>query len=514
MPTWLRSPVVLLAACILLPPLGLVLLWMRPAGILKKLLGTGTVGVIVLAELVFVFGMRFERKGDGLTPILSFEEKEKHYEEIERNRSAQTDHVKNPADEKVSAMAPPVSAKPDAPASTEASPAAMVTVIPAVWTSFRGPDLDGVYRQGEILTKWPEKGLPLVWKQPIGLGYSSFVAGEGRAYTIEQRREKEVVAAYDIQTGKEVWTHSYGAFFQESMGGDGPRATPAYHGGYVFSLGATGRLCVLNAKTGAVRWAKNILDENQASNLPWGMSASPLIVDDKVVVQPGGNHGKSVVAYNKHTGEAIWKSLDDTQAYTSPMLVNLAGRRQILTVTKTRVVGLDPESGRLLWDYPWETEYGVNSAQPIVVDPHRFLISAGYGHGTALVELTGSGDSLQARKVWESKRMKNRFNSSVVYKGYMYGLDEGILSCLRVSDGAQMWKGGRYGYGQLLLASGHLVVLSEEGDLVLIKANPERLVEVAKFSAIEGKTWNVPAIENGLLLVRNGNQMACFRIGA
>ncbi|MCC6367552.1 MAG: PQQ-like beta-propeller repeat protein [Bryobacterales bacterium] len=514
MPTWLRSPVVLLAACILLPPLGLVLLWMRPVAILKKLLGTGAIGVIVLAELVFVFGMRMERKGDGLTPMLSFEGKEKHFEELERNRSAQTGQVKEPANEKASAIASPVAAKPEAPASADASPATMVTAVPAVWTSFRGPDLDGVYRQGEILTKWPEKGLPLVWKQPIGLGYSSFVAGEGRAYTIEQRRDKEVVAAYDLQTGKELWTHAYAAFFQESMGGDGPRATPTYHGGYVFSLGATGQLCVLNAKTGEVRWARNILDENQASNLPWGMSASPLIVDDKVVVQPGGNHGNSVAAYNKHTGEAIWKSLDDTQAYTSPMLVTLAGRRQILTVTKTRVVGLDPESGRLLWDYPWETEYGVNSAQPIVVDPHRFLISAGYGHGTALVEVTDSGDSLRAKKVWESKRMKNRFNSSVVYKGYMYGLDEGILSCLRVSDGAQMWKGGRYGYGQLLLASGHLVVLSEEGDLVLVEANPEKLVEVAKFPAIEGKTWNVPAIENGLLLVRNGNQMACFRIGA
>jgi outer membrane protein assembly factor BamB len=193
--------------------------------------------------------------------------------------------------------------------------------------------------------------------------------------------------------------------------------------------------------------------------------------------------------------------------------VTLGGRRQILTVTAKRAVGLTPEDGKLLWEYPWVTQYDVNSAQPILLDQNRLIVSSGYGHGAALIELkTGSG-ALTASKVWENTRMKNRFNSSVLHDGYLYGLDENILACVRASDGQQMWKGGRYGYGQLLLASGHLVLITEEGELVLLKATPDKQTEVAKFAAIDGKTWNVPAIENGLLLVRNGAELGCFRIG-
>src|SRR5215470_14599353 len=276
--------------------------------------------------------------------------------------------------------------------------------------------------------------------------------------------------------------------------------------------GRSGRFFLLDAKSGKLYWSKNILKDNGAENLQWGMAASPLIADDKVVVLPGGPSGKSVVAYNKLSGAPVWRSLGDKQAYVSPMLVTLAGKRQIVVVTANRIVGLGPDDGALLWQTGWDTQMGINISQPIIVDANHFFISSGYGKGAALVEVSNNGGTMSARKAWENASMKNKFNSSVLSDGYVYGLDEGILSCVDVKTGERKWKGGRYGYGQVILASGHLIVTSDTGELALVKATPDQYVEVVKFQALEGKTWNYPAIANGHLLVRNQTEMACFDI--
>jgi outer membrane protein assembly factor BamB len=216
------------------------------------------------------------------------------------------------------------------------------------------------------------------------------------------------------------------------------------------------------------------------------------------------------VAYNKMNGAPVWRSLDDRQAYVSPMLVTLNGRRQILVVSSTRAVGLVPENGQLIWSFTWDTDMGINASQPIIVGANRFFISSGYGKGAALVEVNGAN----ARAVWENINMKNKFNSSVLHQGHVYGLDEGILTCVDVNTGERKWKGGRYGYGQLLLAGGNLIVITETGELALVKAAPDQFSELARFQAIEGKTWNYPAIAGGRLLVRNANQMAAYNIAA
>lgn len=435
---------------------------------------------------------------------------EAHYTELERHRAQQRETLgQQPASDAAPAPADPnANVAANSPAA-DALPGASAKTGRTYWTDFRGPARDGRYEEMTINTAWPAEGLRALWKQPVGGGYASFVVAEGVAFTIEQRRAKEVVAAYNIETGRELWIHSYDAEFRESNG-DGPRATPTWHEGRVYSLGAMGDLRVLDGKTGNLVWSKNILSDNGASNLAWGMSASPLVVDDKVIVIAGGPSNKSVVAYNRQTGARVWGSLGDAASYTSPMLVTLAGRRQILAVTGSRVVGLAVEDGALLWEVGWTTSYGVNSAQPIVVDANRFIISAGYGHGAAMIGVARSGNGLSAQKVWENSFMKNKFNSSVLHNGNLYGLDEGILACIDASTGERKWKGGRYGYGQLVLASGHLVLISEDGDLVLVKATPDKHEEVARFQALDGKTWNHPAIANGRLLVRNQTQMACF----
>ena len=459
---------------------------------------------VVAAGLLVVYlmrfhGLRMERDGSGIWPMLSFYKEDRHMAAIAANRAAV-----RPAADAPSPVQPATEARPDA--RTEATPAARPW-----WTDFRGPRRDGHYDEMPIFTKWPSGGPRRLWRKPVGGGYASFVFAGGKAFTLEQRRNQEVVAAYDLATGREVWSHAWDGHFQESMGGDGPRATPTWNDGRLYALGAEGEFRCLDAQTGRRIWSKNILTENGAQNLQWGMAASPLVVDDLVIVLPGGPAGKSVVAYNKMTGESVWHALDDRQAYTAPVLVTLAGQSQILVVTGSRAVGLT-RGGKLLWEYPWATSYGINSAQPVMVGPDRFILSAGYGHGAALVRVSKTGDTFTASTVWENTRMKNKFTSSVLHEGHIYGLDEAILACLNAETGELKWKGGRYGYGQLVLASGHLIVSTEDGDVALVRATPERHDEVARFSALDGKTWNHPAISGGILLVRNTTEMSAFQI--
>ncbi len=520
---WLYSSKTLVLASILCPPLGLVLVWMRPSMRLsRRILNSVYISALAFFYLYQFAGLRVERDGSGMLPMLSFQKGgDAHYLELERNRARQAElPLSQPIAEDATPTAPAsapepaksVSTPPVQPSNPEVAPRPTPKPASAYWTDFRGPKRDGVYDEMDILTIWPAQGLPQLWKQPIGGGYASFVAAGGRAFTIEQRRSQEVVAAYDLETGRELWTNSWDADFRESMGGNGPRASPTWHEGRLYALGALGELRCLDARSGKPIWNRNILSDAQAENPQWGMSAAPLVVDDKVIVLPGGRPGKSVVAYNKDTGAPVWQALDDKQAYTSPALVTLAGQRQILMVSAQRVAGLAPEDGKLLWEFPWVTSYDVNSAQPLVIGENRVFVSAGYGHGAALVEVSRSADGFTARLLWQNVNMKNKFNSSVYYQGHIYGLDEAILSCLDAETGARKWKGGRYGYGQLLLASGHLIVLTESGEVVLVKATPESHVEVSRFSAIEGKTWNNPALANGRLLVRNTTEMACFKI--
>lgn len=507
---WYHSWIAIIIASILLPPVGLILLWTRSDTETGKKM-FGSVGIVALSAayvfLLFGGGLLLDR----LDP-----RSDAHYDELERQRAQQRETAGGApgasptADPKAETTVPTANA--NTTESKTAPVAAPVKSARSYWTNFRGPARDGRYDETPIRTNWPAEGLPLLWKQPIGGGYASFVVAEGIAFTIEQRRRQEVVAAYDLETGRELWTQGSDAEFKESMGGDGPRATPTWEAGRLYALGAQGDLRCFEAKTGKLNWSKNILKDNGADNLQWGMSGAPLIVDDKVIVLPGGRAGKSVVAYNKLTGAQVWKSLNDTQAYVSPMLVTLAGKRQIVVVSATRIVGLAVEDGSLLWESGWNTDMGINVSQPIVIDANRFFISSGYGKGAALVEVTGSGNELTAKKVWENTSMKNKFNSSVVFEGNIYGLDEGILTCIDVKTGERRWKGGRYGYGQVILASGHLIVITDTGELVLVKATPDKHTELAKFSAIEGKTWNYPAIADGRLLVRNQTQMACFDI--
>ena len=495
----LRSRLALWLSVFLFPPLGLVLLWMRGGlGTVRRIAGTLGILVIAVLELFLVYGMRVVWNGTLQPMTINFDTRARQYSRLEASRARQLAEAPAPAHA-------PVAAPAVRPA-TQLQPA-------NYWTDFRGPNRAGIYDQAEINTEWPASGLPRLWKQPVGGGYASFTVGERRAYTIEQRRNQEAVTAYDPQTGRELWAFTYPALFDEVLGGPGPRATPVYRDGLVYALGANGDLHCLNATNGALRWSKNILTDNGAKNIHWAMSGSPLVVDDKVIVTPGGSDGRSLVAYNRLTGEPVWHSLNDRAAYTSPIVAALGGERQIVWISAERALGASLQDGKLLWEFPFPAQMDMNCSQPVVVDDTHVLLSSAEGPGAALLEITKTGDAFVAHPLWQNNRLKNKFSSSVLYQGYVYGFDEAILACLDAKTGELKWKGGRYGYGQLLLAGGYLVITTEDGDIVLVRATPESHQELARFSAVQGRTWNIPAIDNGLLLVRNTSEMACFRLG-
>ena len=453
---------------------------------LKKIVKTAALLLLIVAvigALLFALGLRLVLDGGGGVSLGFVKSASKQAEDVAKHREAQRAQ----------------------------SGAAPLTDSATYWTSFRGPERDGHYRQQPVRTDWPSGGLKPLWKQPIGAGYASFVIAAGRAFTIEQRGPQEVASAYDLLTGRELWTNSWPALFSEMMGGDGPRATPTWHDGRVYVLGGKGEFRAIDAAKGTTIWRTNILEDAAATNIQWGMSAAPLIVDNAVVVLPGGANDQSVVAYDLTTGKRAWSALDDRASYSSPMLVTLDGVRQILTFTASRLVGLSADRGELLWEFPWKTQYDVNASQPLIAGPTRVFLSTGYGTGAAMIEVTrGSDQPFTAREVWRTNRMKNQFTSSVLHDGYIYGLDESILACLNASDGNLMWKGGRYGYGQVMLASGHLVVLTEQGELALVRPHPGGHQELTRFPVLDGKTWNHPAMSDGYLLIRNINEMAAF----
>lgn len=487
----LKQELALRFATLIAPPAGLVLLWRTSRSRARKVLGTAGIllycplyALVWLWLMVLYGGLKTEWRG-GYVPRFTYHPTEPDYFKLDADRRAKA----------------------------KAKVAAIPSASPAYWTGFRGPGRDGRYDEMPIHTNWDRQLPKLLWKQPCGGGYASFAAGEGLVFTIEQRREEEVAVAYDPQTGWEAWTHRWKAHFDEPIGGDGPRATPSYQSGSVYFLGAEGHLRCLAARDGREIWSRNIVLEARTSVPTYGISSSPLLSGNNVIVTAGGAGGRSIIALDQQTGEIRWTSQNDEAAYSSPILVTLDGKPQIVVAAPTRVFGITPDNDSLLWEHPWSIPYGNrNVAQPVVLGPDRIFISGGYGAGNEALEITSKESKLAARILWKNQLLKNKFTSSVLWEGHLYGLDEDILVCLDAQSGTRRWKEGRYGYGQVLLASGHLIILAGNGDLALVQANPQTFRQVARFPALQGKTWNHPAIESGRLLVRNSAEMACFEL--
>lgn len=377
---------------------------------------------------------------------------------------------------------------------------------------FLGPDRSGVIASVPLRREWRETLPEKVWRQPVGLGWSAFAVSGRHAVTQEQRGEDELVVCYELETGRGLWAHTNRARFSESLGGDGPRATPTIHQGRVYAMGATGKLDCLEEDTGRPVWSRDVLAENRLSNLTWGKSCSPMISGDLVVVTGGNEREKTLLAYDRRTGKPAWQAGRDRASYCSPVLADLCGQEQILMVNAHSVTGHDPADGRILWEYPWPADYA-KATQPLVVATNEVFIAAGYGVGCALLKISGStAGGWSVTELWKTRNLKPKFTNLVRRGRYVYGLDDGVLACVSLEQGKREWKDGRYGHGQILLMDDLLLVQAESGDFALVELGPDAPRERARFSALKGKTWNNPALAGNLLLVRNDRDAACYRL--
>jgi outer membrane protein assembly factor BamB len=380
------------------------------------------------------------------------------------------------------------------------------------WPGFRGPARDSIIRGVQIETDWSKSPPLQLWRRLIGPGWSSFAVQGDLLYTQEQRGDHEIVAAYNLTTGAPVWRHRDAARFYESNGGPGPRGTPTLNNGRVYTLGATGIVNVLDASTGSVVWSRNAVTDTGVTIPGWGIASSPLVVNDLVVVATSGR----LAAYDAATGKPRWFRATGGGGYSSPHLTTIDGVTQILLLSGGGVTGVAPADGAVLWEHPlWQP--GVGIVQPSTVDGD-ILIAAGDsmgGIGMRRLAIAHGPGGWTAGERWTSRGLKPYFNDFVVHKGHAFGFDGSILSCIDVKDGARKWKGGRYGSGQLVLLADQdlLLVISEEGELALVKATPDQFTEVTpRLPVLEGKTWNHPVLIGDLLLVRNGQEMAAFRL--
>jgi outer membrane protein assembly factor BamB len=400
-------------------------------------------------------------------------------------------------------------AKPGEPAAPAAAAIAPATRVE--WSGFRGPNRDSIVRGVRIETDWTKSPPVKLWQRPVGPGWSSFAVHGDVFFTQEQRGGDEIVGCYRVNTGEPVWRHKDPVRFYESNGGAGPRATPTIHDGRVYAFGATGILNALDERTGRVIWSRDVAKETEKEIPMWGFTSSPLVFDDVVIVAASGR----MAGYEVATGKTRWLGPDGGGSYGSPHLATIDGVPQILLLSSTGTTSLAPASGAILWKHEWSE--GTSIVQPALTAEGDVLvntITAMGGVGLRRLTIVHEAGGWSAKERWTSPGLKPYFNDFVVHKGHAYGFDGTILASINLEDGKRMWKGGRYGAGQLVLLPEQdlLLVLSEEGDLALVSATPDKFAEVAKFKAIEGKTWNHPVLIGDVLLVRNGEEMAAFRL--
>lgn len=381
------------------------------------------------------------------------------------------------------------------------------------WPGFRGPATDGTQHGIAFSDDWQSHPPKELWRIPVGPAWSSFAVADRYLVTQEQRGDDEAVVCYDGDTGTQVWEHTIPARFFEALGGLGPRATPTIADGAVYSLGAEGWLLKLDAVDGTLLWKVDLRKEANREPPMWGFAASPCVHDGLVIIYAGGNGDKGVLAFKAADGTPAWSAPCGIQSYGTVQIVNLLGRSMLALLSEQGAHFWEPNSGAELLRYEWPHP-GYRALQPKIIDRDLLLIPTGMGTGTRLVRVSETDGTLVGEAVWTSKELKSDFNDCVLHKGCAYGFDNTIFTCIDLENGKRRWKGGRYEKGQALLLadSGLIVVLCERGELVLLRANPDRLEELAKLPALTGKSWNHPVVVGNRLYLRNAEEAVCYEL--
>jgi len=393
----------------------------------------------------------------------------------------------------------------------------MLTVFVAVqvvaqstdWPQWRGPNRDGISKETGLLKSWPANGPALLWKaKGAGNGYSSFAVANGKLYTMGLRGDREFVVAFDVATGKELWATQHGGAYRNDRG-DGPRGTPTVDGGRLYALGGNGDLSSLDARTGKIFWSKNVLKEFGGSNTRWGISESPLVIGDRVLVNAGGPNA-SIVALKTSDGSVIWKSQSDEAGYSSAIPLNVNGSTQVVFFTGARALGLDLKDGKLLWDYARPSNDVANVATPIA-RANRIFVSSDYGTGGGVIEIKADN---KAQEIYFTKEMRNHHSSSVLVGDYLYGFSSAILTAMKFDTGEIAWRNRSVGKGSLVYADGHLYCFSENGVVGLVEASPAGYKEVGRFRIPQDSlpTWTHPVVSGGRLFLRDQDTIYAFDV--
>ncbi len=382
----------------------------------------------------------------------------------------------------------------------------------ADWPGFRGPERDAVITGLTLSEDWETRPPRVLWRVPVGPGWSSFAVAGRHLFTQEQRGELEAVVAYDADSGEQIWAHEYPSRFFEAMAGAGPRATPTLVDGMMFTLGGEGILLRLDPTTGDVVWQADLREDAGREPPTWGFSSSPLVVGGVVIVHAGGEGDTGLLAYGIDDGRVRWGAPAGGHSYSSPQLSRIAGEERVALVSDSGLSLIDPADGSVAWHHDWQhSSYRV--LQPLVVGDSTLLMSSDFS-GTRRLDIRLAGGSLAAEERWTSQAMKSGFNDYVAHDGFLYGFDPNILACVNLETGERAWKGGRYGNGQVLLLpdADQLLLLAENGDVVLLRTNPQKLEELTRVEALNGKTWNHPVLVKDRLYLRNGEEMMALEM--
>lgn len=386
------------------------------------------------------------------------------------------------------------------------------------WPQFRGPHRDGVSREIGLLKAWPESGPTELWRVPLGAGFSGTAIVKNQIYTMDSRGDREFVVALAADTGRELWRTPIGKIFKEAAG-NGPRSTPTVEGGFLWGLGSFGDFAAFKAEDGQKIWAVNLQEKFGAKMPIYGFVTAPLIVDDLVLIEAGGPDGQTYAAFNKKTGDLAWASHDGQPAYSSPIEVKFNGVEQSVFLDQTGLVALSRD-GEVSWTAPFGRKFPIKVAMPIFVPPDMIVVSASYDIGAMAVRMKPSPKATKKGAVlteiaWENRLLRSHFNSPVYHGGLICGFDNAALKCIDVKTGQPRWtKRGGLGKGSLIYADGHLIVLSEQGKLLMIEADASTYKEKSAVQTLEGPTWIPPALAQGRLYLRGKSEMVCFDLRA
>jgi hypothetical protein len=381
------------------------------------------------------------------------------------------------------------------------------------WGEFRGGAADNIFHGPFFARNWSSNPPKELWRIPVGPAWSSFVVAGPLLFSQEQRGDKEAVVCYEASSGKVLWISEYLGRFEDDLGGPGPRSTPVLTSGRLFAQGANGSLVRIEPISGKIVWEKDLKQIARRNPPMWGFSASPIVVDSLVITYAGGDEGLGLLAFDIETGDLKWSTASGVQSYSSPQLLTIQEKKLVALTSEVGLQLYEPTTGKEFLRYDWKVT-GYRACQPHLLPGNRIVLPSGMGFGTRLVQLDTAVEPWTAKEVWTSRQLKPDFNDFVIYKDHIYGFDASIFTCISLEDGARQWKGGRYGKGQvaLLEESGLLLIASEDGDLVLVAADPTGHQEVTRIRVFKNKVWNHPVVVGDKLYLRNAEEAVCFQL--